>query len=149
MVGMRTGKLSLKKILAFVVACAALGLGACATLESAKAPDANLTGLKSFYVTRVPEDERGIEKMIAARLSTMGYLATSGDAPQPPERVDAVVTYQDRWMWDITMYMIKLDVQLHDGNSGAVLARAQAVRPSLQRKSPEGMVQEVLGEIFK
>jgi len=68
---------------------------------------------------------------------------------QPAERVDAVVTYQDRWMWDITMYMLKLDVQVHDGNSGAVIASAQAVRPSLQRKSPEGMVQEVLGEIFK
>jgi hypothetical protein len=146
---MRTRKLSLKKVLTFAVVCAALALGACATLESAKAPDANVQGLKSFYVTRVPEDDRGIDKMIAARLSTMGYLATSGDAPQSPERVDAVVTYQDRWMWDITMYMIKLDVQLHDGSSGAVIARAQAVRPSLQRKSPEGMVQEVLGEIFK
>jgi len=124
-------------------------LSACATLESAKAPDANVRDLKYFYVNRVPEDERGIEKMIAARLSTMGYLATSGDAPQSPNPVDAVVTYQDRWMLDITMYMIKLDVQVHDGNSGAVIARAQAVRPSLQRKSPEGMVQEVLGEIFK
>jgi hypothetical protein len=30
-----------------------------------------------------------------------------------------------------------------------VVARAQSVRPSLQRKSPEGMVQEVLGEILK
>ena len=141
--------LSLKKILTFALACAALVLSACATLDSAKAPDVNLKGLKSFYVTRVPEDERGIEKIIAARLSAMGYLATSGDAPQPPDQVDAVVTYQDRWMWDMTMYMIKLDVQVHDGNSGAVIARAQAVRPSLQRKSPEGMVQEVLGEIFK
>jgi hypothetical protein len=124
-------------------------LSACATLDSAKAPDANVKSLKSFYVTRVPEDERGIEKIIAARLSAMGYPATAGDAPQPRDRVDAVVTYQDRWMWDITMYMIKLDVQIHDGNSGAVIARAQAMRPSLQRKSPEGMVQEVLGEIFK
>jgi hypothetical protein len=124
-------------------------LGACATLDSAKAPDANVKGLKSFYVTRVPEDERGIEKIIAGRLSAMGYTATSGDEPRSPDRVDAVVTYQDRWMWDITMYMIKLDVQIHDGNSGAVIARAQAMRPSLQRKSPEGMVQEVLAEIFK
>jgi hypothetical protein len=124
-------------------------LAACATLDSAKAPDANIKSLKSFYVTRIPEDERGIEKLIAARLSTMGFKASSGDAPLPPERVDAVVTYQDRWMWDITMYMIKLDVQLHDGDSGAVIARAQAVRPSLQRKSPEGMVQEVLEVIFK
>jgi hypothetical protein len=139
----------LPKISTILIGCAALMLGACATLDSARAPDANVKSLKSFYVTRAPEDERGIEKIIAARLSAMGYTATSGDAPQSPDRVDAVVTYQDRWMWDITMYMIKLDVQIHDGNSGAVLARAQAVRPSLQRKSPEGMVQEVLAELFK
>jgi hypothetical protein len=63
--------------------------------------------------------------------------------------VDAVVTYQDRWMWDITMYMIKLDIQVHDGKSGAILANGEAMRPSLQRKSPEGMVEEVVGVIFK
>jgi len=131
------------------LALAATLLGGCATVESARAPDANLKNLKTFYVTRVPEDERGIEKLIAARLGAMGFTATSGDAPQPPEKTDAIVTYQDRWMWDITMYMIKLDIQIHDGESGAVLARAQSMRPSLQRKSPEGMVQEVLGEIFK
>jgi hypothetical protein len=140
---------NLKKINKVSMACAALLLSACATLDSAKAPDANLKSLHSFYVTRVPEDERGIDKLLAARLTAMGYTAASGDAPQPPEHVDAVVTYQDRWMWDITMYMIKLDVQIHDGDSGAVIARAQSLRPSLQRKSPESMVQEVLGEIFK
>lgn len=131
------------------MAVIALLLSACATLDSAKAPDANLKSLKSFYVTRAPEDERGVEKLIAARLSEMGYTASSGDAPTAAGPVDAIVTYQDHWMWDITMYMIKLDVQIHDGGSGAILARGAAQRPSLQRKSPEGMVQEVLTEIFK
>jgi hypothetical protein len=137
------------KIATAALACLTLLLGACATVESAKAPDADLKSLKSFYVVRVPEDERGVEKLIAARLGALGYSATSGDAAQPPQHVDAIVTYVDRWMWDITMYLIKLDIQIHDGSSGAVIARAQAMRPSLQRKSPEGMVQEVLGEIFK
>jgi hypothetical protein len=139
----------LRTIRTIAAGCAALLLAGCATLESAKAPDANLSGLKSFYVTKEAGDDHGIDAIITTRLSSMGYLAGSGDAPQPADRVDAIVTYQDRWMWDITMYMIKLDVQLRDGTSGAVIARAEAVRPSLQRKSPEGMVQEVLGEIFK
>jgi len=131
------------------LAWAAILLGACASVESARAPDANVHKLKSFYVVRVPEDERGIEKLIAARLEKMGLAASSGDADRPAEPVDAIVTYQDRWMWDITMYMIKLSVQLHDPQSGAVIARAEATRPSLQRKSPQGMVEEVLGELFK
>ncbi len=131
------------------LAWVAILLGACASVESARAPDANVHKLKSFYVVRVPEDERGIEKLIAARLEKMGLAASSGDADKPAEPVDAIVTYQDRWMWDITMYMIKLSVQLHDPQSGAVIARAEATRPSLQRKSPQGMVEEVLGELFK
>jgi hypothetical protein len=139
----------MQRMLVSCLACVALLLSACATLESAKAPDANLKSLKSFYVAQETGDDHGIDKLIAARLTGMGYTATCGEAPQPASRVDAIVTYQDRWMWDITMYMIKLDVQLHDGESGSVVARAQSMRPSLQRKSPESMVQEVLGEIFK
>jgi hypothetical protein len=126
-----------------------LTLCACATVNSAKAPDADLNHLKTFYVARLPADERGVEKLISARLVAMGYQSSFGDAPVPPAPVDAVVTYQDRWMWDITMYMIKLDIQVHDGKSGAILANGEAMRPSLQRKSPEGMVEEVVGVIFK
>ena len=124
-------------------------LGACATNNATKAPDVNLNKLKSFYVVRLPADERGIEKLIAARLNAMGFQSTSGDPPKPEAPVDAIVTYQDRWMWDITMYMIKLDIQIRDGTSGAILAKGEVMRPSLQRKSPEGMVEETLGVIFK
>jgi len=139
----------MNRLLRLGIALATLMLSACATNNASRAPDANLTKLKTFYVVRVPADERGIEKLIAARLNSMGYQSTSGDAPTPAAPVDAVVTYQDRWMWDITMYMIKLDIQIHDGTSGAILAKGEVMRPSLQRKSPEGMVEETLGVIFK
>jgi len=132
-----------------VLLLAAAVLAGCATSNSARAPDTDLHKLKSFYVVRVPADTRGVEKLIAKRLETLGYQSTSGDAPTPASRVDAIVTYEDRWMWDITMYMIKLDIQIHDGATGAVLANGEVMRPSLQRKSPEGMVEETLGVIFK
>jgi hypothetical protein len=124
-------------------------LAACATQTSSRAPDVDLSHLKTFYVARLPADSRGIQKLIAARLQQLGYQSTWGDARTPPSPVDAIITYQDRWMWDITMYMIRLDVQLRDGKTGAILAYAEVTRPSLQRKSPQGMVEETLGEIFK
>jgi hypothetical protein len=138
-----------KTISTSIVMCAVLSLSACATLNSAKAPDANVKELHSFYVAQEKDDDNGIDKLIATRLSTMGYQSSFGATAKPAEHVDAIITYQDRWTWDITMYMIKLDVQIHDWESGTVIARAQSMRPSLQRKSPEGMVQEVLGEILK
>jgi len=139
----------MKRVMGIGMLLPILMLSACATNNATKAPDANLSKLKTFYVVRVPEDERGIEKLIAARLTAMGYGGTAGDAPKPAAPVDAIVTYQDRWMWDITMYMIKLDIQIRDGTSGAILAKGEVMRPSLQRKSPEGMVEETLGVIFK
>jgi hypothetical protein len=124
-------------------------LSACATSNSARAPDVDLNRFKTFYVTRLSSDERGIEKLIASRLTAMGYESSSGDAPTPPSPVDAIVTYQDRWVWDLTTYMIRLNIQIRDGNTGAVVANGEVMRPSLQRKSPEGMVEETLGVVFK
>lgn len=124
-------------------------LAACATETSSRAPDAHLSRLKTFYVARLPADHRGIQKLISARLRQLGYQSTWGDARTPASPVDAIVTYQDRWMWDITMYMIRLDVQVRDSKTGAILAYGEVMRPSLQRKSPEGMVEQTLGEIFQ
>ena len=124
-------------------------LTACATTNSARAPDADLHKLKTMYVVRGAEDERGIEKLISNRLNVMGYQCTSGDAQTPASPVDGIVTYEDHWMWDITMYMIKLNITVHDGQTGVVLANGEVMRPSLQRKSPEGMVEETLGVVFK
>jgi len=63
--------------------------------------------------------------------------------------VDAIVTYVDRWMWDLTMYMIRLNIQVRDGKSRAILASAESYRPSLERRSTEDMVAETLDAIFK
>jgi hypothetical protein len=72
---------------------ALLLLTACATTNTAHVPGADLTRLKSFYVVRTPEDERGVEKLIAKRLGALGYVSSSGDSPTPPDKVDAIVTY--------------------------------------------------------
>ena len=139
----------MNKFLPFLALLCGLLVSGCATMQSSKAPGADLGALKTFYVQRLPPDTRGIEKLIAERLKMMGYYATTGDTAAPAEPVDAVVTYQDKWMWDLTMYMIKLDIQIRDGKSGLMLASGESIRPSLQRKSPEGMVEEVLQNTFK
>jgi hypothetical protein len=112
-------------------------------------PATNLSALNTFYVVRLPTDERGVEQLIAAELNTMGKTATSGVSPTPPASVDAVVTYEDSWMWDITMYMIELTVYLQDPETEYKFATGRSYRTSLVRKTPEEMVKEVLGKIFE
>ena len=86
--------------------------------------------------------------MIANELNSMGYQATSGVEQTSPIPVDAIVTYRDKWMWDITMYMLELNIDLRDPKTNYSFASGRSYRTSLARKSPEEMTEEVLVKIL-
>jgi hypothetical protein len=132
-----------------MLAAVSLFTGCVSKLNSDLAPGADLSAIKKVYVVRLDKDERGVEKLIADRLSTLGLEATAGERLRIPEDVDAIVTYQDKWMWDITMYMIELRVQIRKPKTEVALASGHSMRSSLVRKSPAEMVDEVVTEIFK
>lgn len=111
-------------------------------------PDIDLMQLKSFYVVKIPADERGIDKLIAFELGKRGGRASSGPADAAPADTDAIVSYEDHWMWDITMYMLELKVYIRAPRTEALLASGTSYHTSLTRKSPEEMVAEVLSNIF-
>jgi len=109
---------------------------------------ARIHSLRSFYVRQHSQDDHNLAGTIADELRQMGYSATHGTTQAPPKRVDAVVTYTDRWMWDITMYMLSLDVQLREPGSDMTLASAKTVRSSLVRKSEPEMARETLAKVL-
>ena len=111
-------------------------------------PGADLSTVKSVYVVRLASDGRNVNRMIADALVARGLSATTGDSLKAPDGVDAVITYQDKWMWDITMYMIQLDIQFRKPVSEIPIATGSSMRTSLARKSAEEMVKEVLDQIF-
>ncbi len=111
-------------------------------------PGTNLGEAKKFYVVHAPKDDRGIDRLIADRLNLMGKQASYGDKSGIPAEVDAIVTYQDKWMWDMTMYMIELNIQLRRPKTEMSMASGHSLRTSLARKSPPQMVEEVLTAIF-
>lgn len=120
----------------------------CASSDFDRAPATDLKTIKTAYVVKLGPDQRGIERLIAARLTAMGVASTSGEALNPAQPVDAIVTYADRWRWDFTMYMMQLNIEVRDPQSRSVIAAGRVFRPSLQRKSPEGMVEETLTGIW-
>jgi len=127
----------------------ALSLAACATMHASKAPSADLSTIKTVYVQKLEADGYGVYQVITDQLNARGFNATTGTSADPPEPVDAIVTYVDRWMWDLSMYMLRLNIQVRDGKTRAILASGESYRPSLQRRSKEGMVEETLDAIFK
>jgi len=110
-------------------------------------PSADLTGIKSIYVTKSATDERGVNDLIANKLKNKGYLVDTGSIV--PTNVDAVVTYRDKWVWDITMYMLELTIMIREPKTDFPLASGNSFHTSLTRKSPEEMVDEVINNIFK
>lgn len=141
----------MKKYLVSLILLVFVGLSSgCVTqLKSDIAPGTDLKSFKKFYVVRLAADQRGVEKLIADRLNVMGYKATAGEKALIPEDAEVIVTYQDKWMWDITMYMIQLDVQIRRPKTEIALASGHSMRTSLVRKSPPEMVAEVLTDLFK
>jgi hypothetical protein len=103
----------------------------------------DLSTLKSFHVMKYSEDTRDTNVLIENKLFEMGFEVSDTET-----NVDAIVTYVDKWFWDITMYMLELTITLRDPKTDFPLATGNSYHSSLTRKSPEGMIDEVLTNIF-
>ena len=125
-------------------------VSACSNQATATlSPDANLSAIKSFYVVHQPKDTHDIHNLIRDRLVKEGHAATAGpELAQSSYQADSVVTYVDRWMWDMTLYLLDLTVTLRDSTNNFPLAVGNSYHSSLTRKSPEEMVDEVITNIF-
>lgn len=111
-------------------------------------PSVNLSALKTMYVKKIPEDKGATNELIAEKLRTKGVTVTTGEAA-PPSNVDAIVTYVDKWMWDITMYMLELTIVIRDPKNDFPMATGNSFHTSLTRLSPKEMVNEVVDNIYK
>ena len=117
-------------------------------IKSDSDPNFDLTSLNTFYVQKFSPDKRGLEKIIVNKLNEFGFQATSGVDAVPPYPVDALVTYKDRWMWDITNYMLEIQIELRNPESNFMFASGKSYRTSLARKSPGEMIDEVFRDLF-
>ena len=96
---------------------------------------------------QLQDDGYNVNQLIADRLNQMGYSATT--SKDKPKDVDAIVTYWDKWMWELTMYLLDLTIVIRDPATDFLLATGNSMHTSLTRKSAKEMVEEVLGNIFK
>lgn len=135
---------------AFISASAIFFLTGCAIvdLRSSKLPHSDISGLKTFYVIANEEDPGRIHEQVRDAITEMGFESTSGPASQSPENIDALVSYDDRWFWDMSNYMIELNLIIREPRTGYPLAEGESIRTSLARKNPKDMAKEILVSIF-
>lgn len=141
-----------QKYFTIVAACmmVATVLSGCAiNRESANITQGvDLKQLNNFYVVKFGPDEHSVNDAIRDRLIAMGYTASTGTDKKPSRKVDAIVTYRDKWMWDLAMYMLELTITLRNPDTEFPMAVGNSYHTSLTRKSTEEMVEEVLRNIF-
>jgi hypothetical protein len=131
----------------FLILLAVLGLTtACASFSSWKNPAAKFQNRKFFYVESELADGHSLHATIAEELRTMGYNASSGFLTMMPPEADTIVSFQSRWTWDFTTYLIELDLQVRDAKSGKILATVSYHRPGVGGTSTEALIKRVLAE---
>lgn len=109
--------------------------------------DADLSKVKTLYVVRSDASKHDVDMSLKAAFEKRGYVVTTGPAHALPYTQDAVVTFIDKWMWDMTMYMIELTVTVRNPANEFPLATAHSIHTSLTRKSQAEMADEVAGNI--
>ena len=135
--------------MAAITAAVFLSTGCAVNRATAKlAPGADLAKVRSIHIEKQPRDNRGIDLLLKKNLEQRGYTVTTDASSRPNGPADAALTYVDRWMWDITMYMLELTVNLREPDTGSSIATGNSYHTSLTRKSPEEMVDEVVGNIL-
>lgn len=137
------------KLLLLLGMIAILGTGCAVNRATAHVdPTTDLSALKAMHVKKFADDNANTDTLIADKLRSKGISVTT-DADKPSGKVDAVVTYVEKWMWDITMYMLELTVVIRDPANDFPLASGNSFHTSLTRKSPSEMVNEVIDNIYK
>lgn len=112
-------------------------------------PGTDLKAMKTFYVVKGPDASDKTDQIIKDYLTKKGYSATVGPELTPPYNADGVITYVDKWFWDITMYMIELTINVRNPVNNFPVAVGNSYHTSLTRLSPTEMVNEVMTNIYK
>ena len=95
-------------IILFFTGCAIVDL------RSSQIPGSDLSSIDRLYVVHFEPDRRNLHHVIRDELIEMGFQAESGSGLKLPNDIDAIVTYEDRWYWDLTTYMLQLNIEIRN-----------------------------------
>jgi hypothetical protein len=135
------------KLAAILAIATSLTTGCANRATGSVNPSTDLSALKTMYVRHYPSDNSGVDLEIADKLRSKGVTVMTGPAA-PSNNFDAIVTYVDKWRWDITMYLLELTITIRDTKTESPIATGNSYHTSLTRKSQTEMVDEVVNNIY-
>jgi len=121
----------------------------CASVTAYRAPNSSLENLGSIYIVHFSPDKRNLESVIADDLRSRGYNVSYGEKDAMPTDIDTIVNYIDHWKWDMSIYMLDIEIEFREAKDNKKIASAKSYRPSIQRASPKKMIQETIDKILE
>jgi hypothetical protein len=140
----------LRRIPLVVVVTASLLLAGCFSAQSGGyvAPGSRLDPAARYFIVFTGSDEQALHEVIARELQARGVAATTGFEDKVPPGTDILVRYAGQWQWDITWYLLDVQLQFYRAGTDELVASGQAFRTSLARKAPDAMVKVALDGAF-
>jgi len=112
--------------------------------------DYDLATLKTAYVVRHAKSNRNIDVYIQSALVEHGVTASSGPLENKPKGVDFYVTYDDRWQWDMAIYLGSLDISFIDNKTGHLIASGHFKNGIFHSfPNPSEEVKKVISSVYK
>ena len=103
-----------------------------------------------FYVERQPQDGRNLQENIANILRDRGFNVSHGEQGQAPENADYIVSYIDKWYWDMRMYLMSLRIEVRDRSTDHIVAYGESMQSSLAAmgKTHDDIINTALDEMI-
>ena len=108
----------------------------------------DLRNYRHIYVQSSANDSNHIDQLIANELVRHGFVASAGVRTMRPDEAKLVIEYQADWNWEIRKYLIELEINVRNVDSGQLIAKGRIFHPGVTNKSPEKMVAEVIGDLL-
>jgi hypothetical protein len=128
------------------VALAGLLVAGCQSVQGDRLNDAARTANAAFFVEHQPKDTRHLDLQIAEAFAARGVTVT-------PRREEAayVVTYEDRWSWDMRPFLRDLKIEVRDAKTGTIVGMGRSKQDSLSAmgKSFGDVIDRAVGAMFQ
>lgn len=145
----KNSKLSLIRSIVVVLVVLVTGSACVTNREHARFdPARDIRPSDIFYVEQDKDDRRELGQIIADNLSARGMAAASGPGARVPGETTILVTYEDRWNWDITMFLIEMTITLRDPSTREAFAIGSSYHTSMSRLNPGEMVDEIVSNLI-
>lgn len=124
-------------------------LTACGSIKTPRPVASKIAPQSHIHVVKHANSSRDIDVYLKQAFLRRGFVVTAGPREDMPASTDYYVEYVDRWTWDIVMYLVSLEVSLHEQASRHVVGNG-IYRNSFFHTfpNPERMADRVVGRIL-